>query len=133
MLTKDELERKFTLKNRIVATTPKEIPTEIKREKRYRYIVTMDERELLLSEFKDLIDYCKDMCLYRNNEKVTEVLLSDAFKLRDTIILHKMDKTPVKVIKEKTFIYTLDNQDTVIPFEGIERLVDFLNQHQFRL
>ncbi len=71
------------------------------------------------------------MCLYRNNEKVTEDLLENAFKLRDTIILHKKDKTPIKLVKEKIYNYTLDNQDTVIPIEGIKSVVEFLKQNNF--
>lgn len=73
------------------------------------------------------------MFLYRNNEKVTEDLLENTFKLRDTIILHKTDKTPVKVVKEKIYNYTLDNQDTVISFKGTESVVEFLNQNNFSL
>ena len=59
--------------------------------------------------------------------------MENAFKLRDMIILHKMDKTPVKVVKEKIYNYTLDIQDTVVPFKGTESIVDFLNQNNFSL
>ncbi len=133
MITKEELERKFTLKNKIVVTSPKEISTELKRGKDDRYVIKKDESEINLNDLKDLTEYCKDMCLYRNNEKVTEDLLENAFKLRDTIILHKSDKTPVKLVKEKIYNYTLDNQDTVIPFKGTESVVKFLNQNNFSL
>lgn len=133
MITKEDLERKFTLKNKIVVTSPKGISTELKREKDYRYVIKKDEREIKLDDLKDLTEYCKYMCLYRNNENVTEDLLENAFKLRDTIILHKMDKTPVKVVKEKIYNYTLDNQDTVIPFKGTESVVEFLKQNNFSL
>lgn len=133
MITKEDLERKFTLKDRIVVTSPKGISTELKREKDYRYVIKKDESEIKLNDLKDLTEYCKDMCLCRNNEKVTEDLLENAFKLRDTIILHKSDKSPVKVVKEKIYNYTLDNQDTVIPFKGTESIVDFLNQNNFSL
>lgn len=133
MITKEDLERKFTLKNKIVVTSPKGIYTELKREKDDRYVIKKDESEIKLNDLKDLTEYCKDMCLYRNNEKVTEDLLENAFKLRDTIILHKVDKTPVKVVKEKIYNYTLDNQDTVIPFKGTESIVDFLKQNNFSL
>lgn len=133
MITKEDLERKFNLKNKIVVTSPKGISTELKREKDYRYVIKKYESEIKLNELKDLTEYCKDMCLCRNNEKVTEDLLEDAFKLRNTIILHKTDKTPVKVVKEKIYNYTLDNQDTVIPFKGTESIVDFLKQNNFSL
>ena len=133
MITKEDLERKFTLKNKIVVTSPKGISTELKREKDDRYVIKKDESEIKLNDLKDLTEYCKDMCLCRNNEKVTEDLLENVFKLRDTIILHKTDKTPVKVVKEKMYNYTLDNQDTVIPFKGIESIVDFLKQNNFSI
>lgn len=133
MITKEDLERKFTLKDKIVVTSPKGISTELKREKDYRYVIKKDESEIKLDDLKDLTEYCKDICLCRNNEKVTEDLLENAFKLRDTIILHKTDKTPVKVVKEKIYNYTLDNQDTVIPFKGTESIVDFLKQNNFSL
>lgn len=133
MITKEDLERKFTLKNKIVVTSPKGISTELKREKDNRYVIKKDDSEIKLNDFKDLTEYCKDMCLYRNNEKITENLLENAFKLRDTIILHKIDKTPVKVVKEKIYNYTLDNQDTVIPFKGTESVVEFLKQNNFSL
>lgn len=133
MITKEDLERKFTLKNKIVVTSPKGISTELKREKDYRYVIKKDESEIKLNDLKDLTEYCKDMSLYRNNEKVTEDLLENAFKLRDTIILHKTDKAPVKVVKEKIYNYTLDNQDTVIPFKGTESVVEFLKQNNFSL
>lgn len=133
MITKEDLERKFILKNKIVVTSPKEISTELKREKDYRYVIKKDESELMLNDLKDLAEYCKDIGLYRNNEKVTEDLLESAFKLRDIIILHKKDKTPIKVVKEKIYNYTLDNQDTVIPFEGTESVVDFLNKNKVSL
>ncbi len=133
MITKEELERKFTLKNKIVVTSPKGISTELKREKDHRYVIKKDESEIKLNDLKDLTEYCKDMCLCRNNEKVTEDLLENAFKLRDTIILHKKDKSPVKVVKEKIYNYTLDNQDTVIPFKGTESIVAFLKQNNFSL
>ncbi len=133
MITKEDLERKFTLKNKIVVTSPKGISTELKREKDDRYVIKKDESEIKINDLKDLSEYCKDMCLCRNNEKVTEDLLENAFKLRDTIILHKVDKTPVKVVKEKIYNYTLDNQDTVIPFKGTESVVEFLKQNNFSL
>lgn len=133
MITKEDLERKFMLKNKIVVTSPKGISTELKREKDNRYVIKKDESEIKLTDLKDLTEYCKDMCLCRNNEKVTEDLLENASKLRDTIILHKTDKTPVKVIKEKIYNYTLDNQVTVIPFKGTESIVEFLNQNNFSL
>lgn len=133
MITKEDLERKFILKNKIVVTSPKGISTELKREKDYRYVIKKDESELMLNDLKDLAEYCKDIGLYRNNEKVTEDLLESAFKLRDTIILHKKDKTPIKVVKEKIYNYTLDNQDTVIPIEGTENVVDFLKQNKVSL
>ena len=133
MITKEYLERKFTLKNKIVVTSPKGISTELKREKDDRYVIKKDESEIKINDLKDLSEYCKDMCLCRNNEKVTEDLLENAFKLRDTIILHKVDKTPVKVVKEKIYNYTLDNQDTVIPFKGTESVVEFLKQNNFSL
>lgn len=133
MITKEDLERKFILKNKIVVTSPKGISTKLKREKDYRYVIKKDERELMLNDLKDLAEYCKDIGLYRNIEKVTEDLLESAFKLRDTIILHKKDKTPIKVVKEKIYNYTLDNQDTVIPFEGTESVVDFLNKNKVSL
>lgn len=133
MITKEDLERKFTLKDKIVVTSPKGISTELKKEKDYRYVIKKDESEIKLNDLKDLTEYCKDMCLCRNNEKVTEDLLENAFKLRDTIILHKIDKSPVKVVKEKIYNYTLDNQDTVIPFKGTESIVDFLKQNNFSL
>lgn len=116
-----------------MVTSPKGISTELKREKDYSYVIKKDESEIKLTDLKDLTEYCKDMCLCRNNEKVTEDLLEDAFKLRDAIILHKIDKAPVKVVKEKTYNYTLDNQDTVIPFKGTESVVEFLNQNNFSL
>ena len=130
MITKEDLERKFTLKNKIVVTSPKGISTELKREKDDRYVIKKDESEIKINDLKE---YCKDMCLCRNNEKVTEDLLENAFKLRDTIILHKVDKTPVKVVKEKIYNYTLDNQDTVIPFKGTESVVEFIKQNNFSL
>ncbi len=133
MITKEDLERKFTLKNKIVVTSPKGISTELKREKDDRYVIKKDESEIKINDLKDLSEYCKDMCLCRNNEKVTEDLLENAFKLRDTIILHKVDKTPVKVVKEKIYNYTLDNQDTVIPFKGTESVVEFIKQNNFSL
>lgn len=133
MITKEELERKFTLKNKIVVTSPKGISTELKREKDDRYVIKKDESEVKLNDLKDLTEYCNDMCLYRNNEKVTEDLFENAFKLRDTIILHKKDKTPIKLVKEKIYNYTLDNQDTVIPFKGTESVVEFLKQNNFSL
>ena len=133
MITKEDLERKFTLKNKIVVTSPKGISTELKREKDYRYVIKKDESEVKLNDLKDLTEYCKDKYLYINNEKVTEGLLENAFKLRDMIILHKLDKTPVKVVKEKIYNYTLDIQDTVVPFKGTESIVDFLNQNNFSL
>lgn len=133
MITKEDLERKFTLKNKIVVTSPKGISTELKREKDNRYVIKKDDSEIKLNDLKGLTEYCKDMCLYRNNEKVTEDLLENAFKLRDTIILHKTDKSPVKVVKEKIYNYTLDNQDTVISFKGTESIVKFLNQNKFSL
>lgn len=133
MITKEDLERKFTLKNKIVVTSPKGIFTELKREKDNRYVIKKDDSEIKLNDLKDLTEYCKDMCLCRNNEKVTEDLLENAFKLRDTIILHKIDKAPVKVVKEKIYNYTLNNQDTVIPFKGTESIIDFLNQNNFSL
>ena len=133
MITKEDLERKFTLKNKIVVTSPKGISSELKREKDDRYVIKKDESEIKLNDLKDLTEYCKDMCLCRNNEKVTEDLLENVFKLRDTIILHKTDKTPVKVVKEKMYNYTLDNQDTVIPFKGTESIVDFLKQNNFSI
>lgn len=133
MITKEDLERKFTLKDKIVVASPKGISTELKREKDYRNVIKKDESEIKLTDLKDLTEYCKDMCLCRNNEKVTEDLLENAFKLRDTIILHKSDKTPVEVVKEKIYNYTLDNQDTVIPFKGTESVVEFLNQNNFSL
>ena len=92
-----------------------------------------DVKDIDINDLKDLTEYCTDMCLYRNNEKVTEDLLKNAFKLRDTIILHKSDKTPVKLVKEKIYNYTLDNQDTVIPFKGTESVVEFLKQNNFSL
>lgn len=133
MITKEDLEIKFTLKDKIVVTSPKGISTELKREKDDRYVIKKDESEIKLNDLKDLTEYCKDMCLCRNNEKVTDDLLENAFKLRDTIILHKKDKTPVKVVKEKIYNYTLDNQDTVIPFKGTESVVEFLKQNNFSL
>ncbi|WBW50101.1 hypothetical protein O6R05_03010 [Peptoniphilus equinus] len=133
MITKEDLERKFTLKNKIVVTSPKGISTELKRKKDDRYVIKKDESEIKLNDLKDLTEYCKVMCIYRNNEKVTEDLLENAFKLRDTIILHKSDKSPVKVVKEKIYNYTLDNQDTVIPFKGTESIVAFLKQNNFSL
>lgn len=39
MITKEDLERKFMLKNKIVVTSPKGISTELKREKDYRYVI----------------------------------------------------------------------------------------------
>ena len=69
MITKEDLERKFTLKNKIVVTSPKGISTELKREKDYSYVIKKDESEIKLNDLKDLTEYCKDMCLYRNNEK----------------------------------------------------------------
>lgn len=75
MITKEDLERKFILKNKIVVTSPKGISTKLKREKDYRYVIKKDERELMLNDLKDLAEYCKDIGLYRNIEKVTEDLL----------------------------------------------------------
>ena len=133
MLTKEELEKKFNLNNKIVVTSPKGASTELKTEKDFRYIIKKDEQEVKLNDLKDLVLYCKDMHLYRNNEIVSEDVLNNAFKLRDVIVLHKIDKTPIKVVKEKIYKYTLDNQDTVIPFKGTESLVEFLNQNSFKL
>ncbi|MFR2716202.1 MAG: hypothetical protein ACLTA5_01970 [Anaerococcus obesiensis] len=113
MITKEDLERKFTLKDKIVVASPKGISTELKREKDYRYVIKKDESEIKLDDLKDLTEYCKDMCLYRNNEKVTEDLLENAFKLRIQSFFIRWT-SPVKLVKEKIYNYTLDNQDTVI-------------------
>lgn len=133
MIRKEDLERKFALKNKIVVTSPKGISTELKREKEGRYVIKNGDNEISLNDLEDLIEYCKDMGLYRNNEVVTEASMISAFKFRDVVILHKKDKTPVKVIKESIYNYALDNQDTVIPIKGTENLLQFLNLNNFSL
>ncbi len=52
MITKEDLERKFTLKDKIVVTSPKGISTELKREKDDRYVIKKDEREIKLNDLK---------------------------------------------------------------------------------
>lgn len=131
MITSEQLEKKFLLKNKAVVITPDKVPMKAKRDKRFKVELEYKNHKTLLEDAYELESYLKTVGVKKDESNLYHAHeLNDLLK-RNKVLYFSNRVNEYKVTKIFYFEYTLDNKDTQITFDSTEKLVDFLNRHKF--
>lgn len=133
MITREQLEKKFLLKNKAVVITPDKVPMKAKREKRFKVEVEYKNHKTLLEDAYELENYLKTVGVKKNESNLYHAQeLNDLLK-RNKELYFSNKVNEYKVTKIFYFRYTLDNKDTQITFDSTDKLVEFLNNNNFTI